>query len=132
MQQFSLLLLLLCFNLGFAQQQSKSFSLQEAIDYALENNRTAKNAARDIEAAKQQKRETTATGLPQLDGNINYQNFLKQQVTVIPSEVLGGNPGEFSEIVFGTQQSTSATATLSQLLFDIYHLISLDILYNYH
>tara|TARA_B100000809_G_C15128824_1_gene527473 strand:+ start:465 stop:1808 length:1344 start_codon:yes stop_codon:yes gene_type:complete len=126
MRQFSLLLSILCFNLGFAQQQSKSFSLQEAIDYALENNRTAKNAARDIEAAKQQKWETTATGLPQLDGNINYQNFLKQQVTVIPSEVLGGNPGEFSEVIFGTQQSTSASATLSQLLFDGSYLVGLQ------
>jgi len=113
-------------SLSFAQEQSKSFSLQEAIDFALENNRTAKNATRDIEAAKQQKWETTATGLPQLDANINYQNFLKQQVTVIPSEVLGGTPGEFSEVIFGTQQSSSATATLSQLLFDGSYLVGLQ------
>ena len=40
----------LCFlSLGFSQEDTqvpKSFSLQEAIDYALENNRNAKNAVR--------------------------------------------------------------------------------------
>ena len=35
---------------GFSQEDSKSFSLKEAINYALEHNRTAKNAVRDIEA----------------------------------------------------------------------------------
>ena len=38
--------------IGVSQEQPTSFTLQEAIDYALENNRQAKNAARDIEAAK--------------------------------------------------------------------------------
>ena len=46
MRQISLILTLLCFSFGFTQdQQTSSFSLQEAIDYALENNREAKNAA---------------------------------------------------------------------------------------
>ena len=49
------------FQTGFTQELPKSLSLQEAIDYALENNRSAINAARDIEAAKKQKWETTAT-----------------------------------------------------------------------
>ena len=57
----------LCFlNLGFSQENQevpKSFSLDEAIAFALENNRSVKNAIRDIEAAKKQKWETTATGL---------------------------------------------------------------------
>jgi len=41
--------------LGFAQETPQSFSLQEAIDFALENNRQAKNATLDIEAAKKTK-----------------------------------------------------------------------------
>ena len=45
------------FQMGFSQDQPKSLSLQEAIDFALENNRTAINAARDIEVAEQQKRK---------------------------------------------------------------------------
>lgn len=111
---------------GFSQESTQSFSLQEAINFALQNNRTAKNANRDIEAAKQQKWETTATGLPQISAEIGYQNFLKQQVSVIPAEFFGGNPGEFAEVVFGTKQSMVGTATLSQKIFDGSYLVGLQ------
>lgn len=110
----------------FSQEEKQSFTLQEAIDYALENNRTAKNAALDIKAAEQQKWETTATGLPQVSAEVAYQNFLKQQVSVIPAEFFGGNPGEFAEVVFGTKQNMSATATLNQKIFDGSYLVGLQ------
>ncbi|GAL66074.1 outer membrane efflux protein precursor [Jejuia pallidilutea] len=110
----------------FSQDTNLNLSLQEAIDYALEHNRTALNASRDIEAAKKQKWETTATGLPQISASADYQNFLKQQVSVIPAEFLGGNPGEFTEVIFGTQQNANATATLSQLIFDGSYLVGLQ------
>ena len=63
-------------NLFFAQEQqeSYSFTLDEAIAHALENNYQVLNAERDIQAAIKKKWETTAIGLPQVDANINYQN----------------------------------------------------------
>jgi len=111
---------------SFSQEGKQSFTLQEAIDFALENNRTAKNAARDIEAAKQQKWETTSTGLPQISATVDYQNFLKQQVSLIPAEFFGGNPGEFTEIAFGTKQNMNAMASLKQKLFDGSYLVGLQ------
>lgn len=111
---------------GFSQETPTQFSLQEAIDYALEHNRTAKNAARDIEAAKQQKWETTATGLPQIDAAIDYQNFLKQQVSLIPAEAFGGPPGQFEEVIFGTKHNMTATATLTQKIFDGSYIVGLQ------
>ena len=62
-------------------KQSYSFSLDQAISHALTNNRTAINAGRDIEMAKKKKWETTAMGLPQINGNISYQNNFKIQTT---------------------------------------------------
>ena len=122
-----IILLSLLFSLvGFSQEKKQKFSLQEAIDYALENNRTAKNAARDIVAAKHRKWETTATGLPQISAGIGYNNWLKQQVSLIPAEFFGGNPGEFAEIAFGTKQTMNATVTLNQLLFDGSYLVGLQ------
>lgn len=126
MKHLSILIFLLLFSLGFSQVYPERLSLQEAIDYALENNRIVKNAARDIEVAKKQKWETIATGLPQLDASINYQNFLKQQVSVIPAEFFGGNPGEFAEVIFGTKQNATATATLNQLIFDGSYIVGLQ------
>ena len=111
---------------GFSQDVPKSFSLQEAIDFALQNNRTAINASRDIEAAKAQKWETIATGLPQLNATVDYQNFLKQQISLIPAEFLGGNPGEFAELTFGTKQNVSAFATLNQKIFDGSYIVGLQ------
>ncbi len=122
-------LLLVIFSysiLGHSQQNEASFTLQEAIDFALENNRTAKNAARDIKAAEKQKWETIATGLPQIDASLDYQNFLKQQIALIPAEFFGGNPGEFAEIIFGTKQTLNATATLNQMIFDGSYLVGLQ------
>ena len=119
---FSLLLIIK----GFSQENPQSLSLEQAIDFALQNNRTAKNATRDIEAAKQQKWETTATGLPQISAEIGYQNFLKQQVSLIPAEFFGGNPGEFAEVTFGTKQSVNAMATLNQKIFDGSYLVGLQ------
>ena len=126
MKHLSILIFLLLFSLGFSQAYPERLSLQEAIDYALENNRIVKNAARDIEVAKKQKWETIATGLPQLDASINYQNFLKQQVSVIPAEFFGGDPGEFAEVIFGTKQNATATATLNQLIFDGSYIVGLQ------
>ena len=122
---------LIIFNLlisavGFSQETPQSFSLQEAIDYALENNRTVKNASRDVEAAKQQKWETISTGLPQISASIDYNKWLKQQLALIPAEFFGGNPGEFAEIAFGTKQSVNATIIVNQKLFDGSYLVGLQ------
>ncbi|WP_370478955.1 TolC family protein [Tamlana flava] len=111
---------------GFSQESIQSFSLQEAIDFALTNNRTAKNAARDIEAAKKQKWETTSSGLPQISADIAYQNWLKQQVSLIPAEFFGGNPGEFQDVIFSPKQNVNATATVTQKIFDGSYLVGLQ------
>ncbi|MBB4118232.1 outer membrane protein TolC [Mesonia hippocampi] len=125
-QHILIVLFLSAFNWINAQENNYNFSLEEAINFALENNRTAQNAARDIEAAKKQKWETTATGLPQLNATIDYQNFLKQQVSLIPAAAFGGPEGEFEELTFGTKQNINATATISQLLFDGSYLVGLQ------
>jgi outer membrane protein TolC len=117
--------LLLCFTVGYSQEKT-SFTLDEAIQFALENNYTAINAARDIAAAKKRKWETTTIGLPQINAKVDYQNFLKQPVSLIPAEFFGGNPGEFAEVAFGTKQTINATATLNQLIFDGSYLVGLQ------
>ena len=119
MRQISLILLLLCFSFGFAQNQPSSFSLQEAIDYALENNRQAKNAGRDIDAAKKQKWETIATGLPQIDGQISYVNNIEQQFPGI----------DFNDdglVDIGAKQNLTPSVRLNQLLFDGSYLVGLQ------
>lgn len=110
----------------FSQENILSFSLQEAINYAIENNRTSKMAALDIKAAEKQKWETTTIGLPQISASIDYNNWLKQQVSLIPAEFFGGNTGEFAEVTFGTKQTMNGTVKLEQLIFDGSYLVGLQ------
>jgi hypothetical protein len=78
----------------FSQTETKklSFTLQEAIDYALQNNLNAKNANRELEQAKLKKWETTTMGLPQINAAIDYQNNLVIQRSVVPAEFFWREP----------------------------------------
>ena len=121
-----IILLLLISAVSFAQERSYSFSLEEAVTFALDSNYTALNARRDIAKAIKQKWETTASGLPQIRTNVSYNNNLKQPVTLIPGEIAGGEPGSFVPVTFGTKQNANAVATLNQLIFDGSYLVGLQ------
>ena len=120
------ILFLLITTSVFSQQEISQFSLKEAVDFAVQNNSISKNAARDVEIAKLQKWETTSEGLPQIEANISYNNWLKQQISLIPAEFFGGSPGQFSEIAFGTKQTLNGTVSISQKIFDGSYLVGLQ------
>jgi len=111
-----------------AQDTKKSFnfSLEQAISHALTNNYSVINAGRDIEASKEKKWETTAAGLPQINAGIDYTNNIVLQKSVVPAEFFGGNPGEFTEVAFGTKHNMMARSTLSQLIFDGSYIVALQ------
>jgi outer membrane protein TolC len=122
---FILLLFVALVNAQDAKE-TYSFTLSQAIDHAIQNNYSAINANRDIEAAKQKKWETTTIGLPQINGSVGYQNNFRLQKSLIPAEFFGGNPGEFIPVAFGTKHNMNANLTLSQLLFDGSYLVGLQ------
>jgi outer membrane protein TolC len=97
-------------------------SLEEAINFALENSYNTKAAKNDIASANQKVWETTTIGLPQIDAKVDYQNFLKQPISV--ADINGDGIDE--EFVFGTKQNVNASVTLRQLLFDGSYLVGLQ------
>jgi outer membrane protein TolC len=109
-----------------AQDLPKSLSLDEAILYGLTNNRSIINADREIQKAKKDRWKTIASGLPQISSDINYQNFLKMPVSLVPAEFFGGNPGEFAELTFGTEQNMIGAVKMEQLIFDGSYLVGLE------
>ena len=121
------LLIMFLFSYGFEIcAQSNAFSLEEAVQYAMQNNAISKNASNDLEIAQAKKWETIATGLPQISAFIDYANNIKQPISLVPAEFFGGNKGEFAEISFGTKQTFDGTATLNQLLFDGSYIVGLS------
>ena len=131
MKKHLILYIGILFSFQIYGQESISLSLDEAISYALENSYASINADRYIELSEQKNRETVAIGLPQIDAALDYQNWLKQQISLIPAEFIGGEEGEFIEVAFGTQHNMNATATLSQLIFDGSYLVGLKYLDTY-
>lgn len=125
MKKKSLLLLLIIWNISnvHAQDTPKLINLEEAIEWGLENNRTLQNANLELKKAYKQKWITLAVGFPQINANLNYDNNLELPVSLIPAEVFGGNPGEFSEVAFGTKFVAKGSIELNQLLFDGSYLV---------
>ncbi|MFK7781491.1 TolC family protein [Psychroserpens sp.] len=118
-QSLMLFISIITISLGFSQENPSSFTLQEAIDYALENSRQAKNATRDIDAAVKQKWETIATGLPQINGQISYVNNLERQFPGIDF-----NNDGIEDI--GAKQNMTPSVTLNQLIFDGSYIVGLQ------
>ena len=127
MKKYTITVFILLFvNSVSAQKKELKLSLKEAVSYALENNFNSKIALNDIQSAKKKKWETTTIGLPQINANVDYQNWLKQQITLLPAEIVGGTPGTFVPINFFTKQNINATVTVTQLLFDGSYLVGLQ------
>jgi len=106
--------------------EKRTFTLEEAILYGLDNGYNSRIAKKDVAIALKQKWEIIAQGLPQISGEANYTNNLKQPVTLIPGEVAGGEPGTFVPVRFGTKQSLNATATWNQLIFDGSYIVGVQ------
>lgn len=98
--------------------QSPEYTLQEAIDYALEQNRQLELQQLNIEDADAQILEYWATGIPTLNGNLRYQHFINIPTSLVPAEFFGGDPGTFAEIQFGTKNNLQGSLELNALLFD--------------
>ncbi|MBW8048844.1 MAG: TolC family protein [Cytophagales bacterium] len=125
---FLLVALSIC-NIIYAQEESKmSFSLEEALIYAVKNNHTIKNAALDAGISKSKVKEVTATGFPQLNGEINYQNFIDIPTQVIPANAFDRQaPADLLvPVKFGTSNNAYAKITARQLLFDGTYIVGLQ------
>lgn len=114
------------FLITTAQEEKMALSLNEAINLAIENSYNTKASKNDIKSATEKVWETTTIGLPQINGAIDYQNWLKQQVSLLPAEITGGPAGTFTPVTFGTKQNIGASITLKQLLFDGSYLVGLQ------
>ena len=102
-----------------------NFSLKEAIDYAQNHQSSILNASIDEEIAKNTVKRTIGIGLPQLNGNVNFQDFLKIPTNLLPGEIFG-KPGTQIPVQFGVQYQSSYGLELSQLLFDGSYLVGLQ------
>lgn len=124
---------------GVFGQQVNSFTLKQAVDYAMQHSIQVKNALLEVKMQKQTNREITSAALPQFSGNFTGTHYIDIPVQSIPNfispatyQVLidegvkdgNGNPitmpSGFGNLAFpfGTPWNVSAGVEISQLLFD--------------
>ena len=120
-----ILLFIALTSYSFSQSEITSLSIDDAVEYGIENNRRLMNAEREIKMAYKERWKTIAIGLPNVTLDLNYLNYLELPTSLIPAEFFGGNSGEFAELSFGTKQTLDGSLTLRQLLFDGSYMIGL-------
>ena len=98
-------------------QQTEELTLEEAQQFALENSYSTRSAELEIDKAKRDVNATTAIGLPQINGSVNYQNYLEIPTQLLPGDFFG-QPGTFVPVQFGVEHNLNANLTVDQLLFD--------------
>lgn len=72
------LLIFLIFFLAFPSafsQETLNLSLNEAQDYAIEHNKSLKNARLDVTLSERKIKETVAQGLPQIDASVDWMTY---------------------------------------------------------
>ncbi len=135
------IVLLTTFTGAQAQQASgSSFTLDQAIQYALENSVTAKNAALDEQIAKAKVNETRGIGLPQVSASATvlhnqklgrfFTTYTSQGgfVEIDPNDFPGIQDGDVvaAENFFQLKSSGQAGISVSQLLFNTSYLVGLQ------
>jgi outer membrane protein len=101
------------------------FSLEQALAYALENNYDLKNSKTDVEIARKMVKQNTAIGLPQVNANVDYMNYILIPTTLLPGEIFG-QPGTYEPVQFGTSYNATLKATLTQLVYSGQYLVGLQ------
>ena len=111
---------------GNAFAQGSSMSLQQCIDFALQNQPKVQDALYDEQSAKFKVKEVTAMGLPQVNGSFDVKDFMELPTSLIPAEFFGGPPGTFLGVKFGTRYNSTAGIDASQLVFSSDYLVGLQ------
>ena len=143
-----ILIVLFVFATNFIDAQNNlsdsltNYSLQELKNYALQHNYQIKNSELDIKKSKAVKWETTAIGLPQVNGSLQYQNFPDIPTQLMPNfiapavyevntKAFGLTPlAPFSEgdkipVQFGSKHNADFGISVSQIIFSGEYIIGL-------
>jgi outer membrane protein len=122
MKKKHILILLFTTLTGFNRIQAQAnliLSLDSAQRYALDYNKTLKNAGLAVDAANKKVFETQAAGLPQVDANMDYTNFLGAEI-----EIRFGEDQPPTRIPF--KPTSNLTVTVGQLIFSGSYLVGIQ------
>jgi len=129
MLKYSSSIFVLFFLLQWANAQKTVMSLDQARQYGLENRRAMTIADLEILSAQKRVLEASSIGLPQVNMEGNFQQFINIPTSVVDASFLNPNAPPGSTVAFrmGTKYSMNAGITASQLLFDGSYFVGLQV-----
>lgn len=133
---------MLIFQLHAFGQEAQEMSLQEAINYALDNNTALKIGQINIADAQEQIVERRAIGIPQLSAGVSYQYFVDIPTQILPDFISPSvygvlftegvlEPGQIPETdpvaaQFGTKHNLTGSIDLNTIIFDASYFTGLQ------
>lgn len=124
------------------------FNLNDCISYAYEHQTSLLNADLDRKIAEAKVKETIGIGLPQINGALDFNDYLKRPVTLFPdfvgpaiydvirdqnirdangnAIVRPSNVGGLQPISFQQKYNSSLSLSVSQLIFDGSYIVGLQ------
>ncbi len=120
------LLVMIC---SLSLSQSTVMSLDQARAYGLENRRSMTIADLEILSAQKRVLEATSIGLPQINIEGNFQEYINIPTSVVDASFMDPNAPPGSTIAFrmGMRYSMIGGVTASQLLFDGSYFVGLQV-----
>ena len=111
-------------------QELNSLSLFE---YAKKNSPQLLNSASDIYMSEQKINEVRASGLPKINGELSFQNFINVPTTVVPASAFipGAPEDELIGLSFGTPFNANYNLKVSQLIFSFNYIYGLRAAENF-
>ncbi len=111
----------LCLALLFGVQENfaqTDLSLQDALQYAMENSETLEKARLEILGGEHKVAEARAGALPTIDASSNLSRNLILPQFVVPAAFIGGADGEFIAIPGGQYWTAMTQVQLNQQIFN--------------
>ena len=126
-------LILYLFSITFLSVNSQIFNGDLLFKYAQENSPKLQNAKLDVYLSDEKIKEIRASGLPKINGELSFQNFINVPTTVVPANAF--NPtapkDELVGIAFGTPFNANYNLKVSQLIFSFSYIYALKAAQNY-
>ena len=143
-QILTIALILIASSLQAQRDSIYKFDINEAVNYALENNINVKNKELEVKKAKCKIWETTAIGLPQVSASSEYQNFPDIPTQLMPDfltpVIMGVNAQYFGlkptqkppsgdnklPVQFGSKHNLNWGISVSQIIFSGEYIVGLQ------
>ncbi len=113
--------------IGLCLYAQQTFSLDEAINYALAANNQIKLAKIDVADAEGQLLEYKSIGIPKVNASVDYNYFPQVPQFLIPRQFIDPDApdGSFALLPAGTEQGMVAKIEASAIIFDAAWIVGL-------